>query len=299
MAGRAGGALSRCPLPASPHLDRAVAAAALLALGAAIVGCSRQESPEAPIVLVSVAPQAWLVDRIAGDLVRVEIMVPAGANPATYEPTLTRLEAISQATLYLKLGHPHFPFERTWLDRLLSENRGLVAVDTTVGMGTREGDPHVWLAPRWVRAMAAATAASLVRALPVHAEALWAGLAAVSAEIDVTDAEIRAALAGRRGSRFFVYHPAWGHFADEYGLVQVAIEQEGRSPDPRQLAAFIELARAAGAKEILVQPQFDRTGASVVAQEIGATLAIADPLAYEWSDNLRHVAGLVARSATP
>ena len=89
----------------------------LVAVLLILAGCQKNVPPEGtkPIVLVSVPPQAYFVDRLAGPWVTVEIMVPPGASPATFEPSLKQMQAAAQARLYVTVGHPNFPFERTWL----------------------------------------------------------------------------------------------------------------------------------------------------------------------------------------
>jgi zinc transport system substrate-binding protein len=87
-----------------------------------------------------------------------------------------------------------------------------------------------------------------------------------------------------------VFHPAWGYFAHAYGLTQVPVEIEGKEPKPAQLKALIQHAREEGIKVIFVQPQFSSKSAKLVAREIGGEVAFVDPLAEDWSANLREVA---------
>jgi zinc transport system substrate-binding protein len=87
-----------------------------------------------------------------------------------------------------------------------------------------------------------------------------------------------------------VFHPAWGYFARTYGLKQVPIEIEGKSPKPAQLQALIEHARRRKIKVIFVQPQFSTKSARVVAKAIGGRVVLADPMAEDWGENLRRQA---------
>jgi zinc transport system substrate-binding protein len=87
-----------------------------------------------------------------------------------------------------------------------------------------------------------------------------------------------------------VFHPSWGYFARSYGLQQVPVEIEGKDPKPAQLKALIEHAKKKHINIIFVQPQFSSRSAKLVAKEIGGQVIFADPLAADWSDNLREVA---------
>lgn len=253
--------------------------------------------PARPVVAVSVLPQAWLVERLADDLVEVVVMIPPGASPATHEPRLEEMRALARASLYVKVGHPHFPFEAAWLDRLLAEQPELPVFDLSAGMARDEHDPHVWVSPRRVGARIDALADALVAVLPEETQAIRAREAALRDEVTRLDARLGDTLAGARGRSFLVLHPAWGRLAEDYGLVQIAIQEENREPDPRRLAEKIAQARALGIDVVFVQPHFDPASARVVAGEIGGRIETLDPLAPDWAANLEHVARRLAEAA--
>ncbi len=269
-------------------------------MAVALVGCPGERAAETrPLVMVSVLPQQYVVDRIAGELVQVEVMIPPGASPHSYEPSLAKLSRLQDAALYVKVGHPNFPFEAAWLGGMLAEAPGLPVVDASAGLESREGDPHVWVAPRHVERLAIQVESALEKILPEHRDTLQANLAAFRTEIDVLDQEIRATLADKRGREFLVFHPAWGYFANAYGLEQLAIEHENKEPDPRELEALIEQARADGIQVVFVQPQFDPAAARTVANEIGARVEPLDALAYDWAANLRRAARALDEGLSP
>ncbi|UCE86593.1 MAG: zinc ABC transporter substrate-binding protein [Deltaproteobacteria bacterium] len=274
------------------------------ALGVALVGlvtaCGEAPDSDArPRVAVSVVPLSFFVDRLAGDRVRTHVMIPPGANPATFEPSFAELRAVATAALYVKVGHPSFVFETTRLEGLLAERPGLRIVDASAGFDVRAGDPHVWLAPDHARAFAVRLAAALEELRLARPAELRTRLATLLAEIDALDAEIRDLLAPKRGGRFLVHHPAWGYFAQAYGLEQVAIERDGKEPDARRVAELVQQARQDGVRIVFAQPQFDTASARLIASELGARVELLDPLAYDWTANLRHVARRIAEGATP
>ena len=98
-----------------------------------------------PIVLVSIAPQKFFVDQLAADLVQTEALIPASASVETYEPTVQQLTKSAKAVGYLLLGHPSFPFEQVWLERLRRPQ--LQIVNCAEGMPLISDDPHVWVSP--------------------------------------------------------------------------------------------------------------------------------------------------------
>jgi zinc transport system substrate-binding protein len=273
----------------------AALAAAFATIVAVAAGCAGNAPDDTrPAVAVSVPAQAWIVERLAGDRVRVRIMVPPGAEAHAYEPTLDDLGALSDASLYVKVGHPKFTFEQAWLDKMLRDLPNLRVIDSSQGAAGDADDPHVWLAPSQVRTMARNVATALGELLPAQRTAVQDNLHALETEIDTVDAELRRTLGAGRGKRFFVFHPAWSYFAREYGLVQVAIERDGREPDPSTLARVIADARKTGVRVIFVQPQQSSAGARLIADEVGARIETVDPMAEDWAANLRSVGAKIA-----
>ena len=272
------------------RVERATVIAATLLALTVIAGCSTSETVGRPVVAVSVEPQAYFVEQIAGDLVQVVVMVPPGANPATYSPTIHQIQALSDASLYFKVGHPGFGFESSWLDSMLEVKSGLEIVDGSQGSPCTAADPHLWVAPSSVRVMATSLALGLERVLPDQRETLQANLAAFERRIDAVDREIRETLGEHEGRGFLVFHPSWGCFAEEYGLEQIAIEHDGKEPSSHDLAALIADARNDGIRVVFVQPQHSERAAETVAQAIGGRVISADPLARDWPANLESFA---------
>lgn len=139
-------------------------------LGNATCGGDSHDTPERrPVVAVSVLPQAGFVDRLAGQRVETVVMIPPGAHPATFQPTIEQMQAIARADLYVEVGHPNFAWEAAWLERLLAGNRTVHVVNSAEGMTSPTGDPHIWVAPVHARSMAANIAEALRELLPDHA----------------------------------------------------------------------------------------------------------------------------------
>ena len=266
----------------------------LLLLAAAVLASCRPAASAPAVaddrmrVAVSVPPQGYFVERIGGDRVRVEVMIPPGYSHDDYPLTPRQIVALSRARLYVAVGHPAFAFERVQLRPFLATLPGVRVVDMSQGMrflaGNGEGghdhaggDPHVWVAPSTVAVAARNIAAALSEADPAHAAEYRANLARFEIDVAALDREIRAGLAPFRGSRFMVYHPTWGYFAEEYGLRQVAIEAEGKEPSAQGLIQLIGEARRERVKVVFVQRGFPRKSAQVIAAAVGGTLVIAVP----------------------
>ena len=130
--------------------------------------------------------------------------------------------------------------------------------------------------------------------VPTESEVILERCRILKERLTLLDEQVRDILAPYRGRIFIVFHPAFGHFAAAYGLVQVPVEAGGHEPGPRHLAEVIEKARASGARSVVVQPQFSRKSAATVAAAINAEVVVLDPLAADYGTNLLHLAHTLA-----
>ena len=260
-------------------------------------------------VFVSIPPQKYFLQQIGKQRVDVEVMVPPGASPATYEPKPRQMAAISRTQIYFAIG---VPFEKIWLKKIAAANPAMQVVHTDHGIQKilmaanhteskdRRGkghqdhhgelDPHIWLSPTLVMIQARTILNALVGIDPDHRAMYAANTEEFVSKLAALDADLKNTFAGKQGFQFMVFHPSWGYFARNYGLQQVPVEIEGKDPKPAQLKKLIEYAQKKHINIIFVQPQFSSRSAELVAKEIGGQVIFADPLASDWSDNLREVA---------
>lgn len=289
------------------------AAGAWLLLLPLSAGCGSPLPPPAadgrPAAFATIGPIAWAVERIAGPLARVELLVPGGQSHEAFAPAPRQVEELMRAGAWFRTA---LPFEEALAARLARTAPGLRIVDVTAGIRTRpaeahadeggehgELDIHVWLDPRNMKLHARAICDGLCALIPAGAEQFRANAAKLAAELDAVDASIAAQLAPFRGARVYVFHPAFGYFADRYGLAQRAIEVDGKEPAPRQLAELVAQARADGARTVFVQAQFPSRGARRIAEAIGAEVAELDPTAREYIANLERMAALLRAALAP
>jgi zinc transport system substrate-binding protein len=157
-------------------------------------------------------------------------------------------------------------------------------------------DPHIWLSPELVKVQAKTITDSLVELDPDREQKYRKNYSRFIALVDELDARLRSILAGKTGMKFMVFHPSWGYFARSYGLTQVAVEIEGKSPKPASLKKLIDQARAQQIRVIFAQPQFSRKSAEMIAREIDGEVVLIDPLAEDWGANMVSVADTLSRA---
>ncbi len=245
-------------------------------------------------VAVSIVPQADFVENVGGDRVQVTVMVPPGASPHTYEPTAGQLKEVSRAKVYFKVGSG-VEFEEEWMDKIIGVNPDIQVVDCSKGITKMGRDPHIWNSPANAKIMVGNICEGLIQADPEHEAYYIANRDKYLRELDDVDSYIHERLDGFTTNRaFMIYHPAFGYFAKEYNLTQIAIEHKGKAPTPKVIQDCIENAREYNLSYIYVAPQFATKNAEAIAHEIGGQTLFMDPLPRDYIANMRSIAASLA-----
>lgn len=277
--------------------------AVLSAVGmmSAAVACAPESEEDSRLgVVVTILPQAEFVENVGGDRVKVTVMVPPGASPHTYEPKPAQLKALAEATLYAKVGSG-VEFELVWMEKLLATNKEMLVVDCSEGVELREVvvedehedehhgamDPHIWMSPANARIMVQNICDGLVEVDPGNRRYYEQNRDVYLGQLAEIDREIRDGLAAVKNRQFMVYHPAFGYFAREYNLTMIPLEVGGKEPTAAGLTSLIEQAKAYDIRVIFAEPQFDPKSAGVIAEAIGGEVVLIDPLARDYTGNLR------------
>jgi zinc transport system substrate-binding protein len=246
------------------------------------------------VVAVSILPQAEFVESVGREHVEVIVMIPPGASPASYEPAPEQMLDLARADMYVKVGSP-LPFEQVYLSRLVDQNPDMRIVDSSAGIGIVDNDPHIWNSPSNVMVMTGHIAAGLSEVDPQNEDEYHKNAAEYIQQLAELDSEIKGILRESEGKAFMVFHPSWGYFSRDYGLVQIPIETEGKEPSAKELQELIQVAKSGNITVIFVSPQTSMASPQLIAQQINGEVVIADPLAPDFSANLRDVAIRIAK----
>ena len=104
-----------------------------LLLAACAVRPSQTNSyEEKPVITVTLEPQRYFTEAIAGDKFKVLSMVPKGSSPETYDPVPQQLVSLGDSKAYFRIGY--IGFEQTWMDRLMNNTPHIQVFDTSKGI---------------------------------------------------------------------------------------------------------------------------------------------------------------------
>ena len=151
-------------------------------------------------------------------------------------------------------------------------------------------DPHVWLDPMNLIVMTDNTVAELSAADPDNAAFYSENGEVLKAEIKKVNDEVAALLKDVEGKSFVVHHPAFGYFADRFGLKQIPLEVEGKEPGAVDMAKVVDFIRKNEAKAVFMQAQIPDSVIKSIAEETKVRVITLDPLKENVLENIRETA---------
>jgi zinc transport system substrate-binding protein len=156
--------------------------------------------------------------------------------------------------------------------------------------GENELDPHIWMAPDLVANQVKWLGSQLSALFPDSASLIHKRAEALRLEFEALHKTLKSMLLPLKGRVIYVFHPAYGYFARSYGLIQKAVEFEGKEPSAGRLAMLIQQAKADKIKVLFVQPQFSIKTAKIIADSLGAAVVPINPLSEDLLENLKQIA---------
>lgn len=293
----------------------------VFAISVSFLSCSSGKTePESSVlqVTVSIPPQAFIVKNIGREKVSVSVMMPPTASPETYEPGPARMAELKNSAVYFTLD---VPFEDAFIGKVkgeypnvrFAEMRKNIQLLKMAGHHHHheaeereehrghhhhdgEEDPHVWLDPVNLKIMADNCAEVLIAADPGNAWSYRANLADLKNRLDALHEKLKNELAGSEGKAFMIYHPSWGYFANRFGLIQVAVEVDGKEPSAAEMVKIVDFIKENNVKQILSQVQSPEFVVRSIAEANSVQIHALDPLKEDVVENLLDAAAEIKNS---
>jgi len=238
-------------------------------------------------VVATIFPLTDMVRQIGLEHVEVATLLPAGANPHTFEPTPAQIREVAAARIIVCIGAGL----DAWATKLLAARSEPVTVVTVTdglqllgveqGHDAHGGDPHVWVDPVLMRDHAVpAIAAALSQVDPEHRAAFASAAATFQSALTQLDTDIRTALAPLQNRDYVAFHSAWRYFGERYALHEVAVVEAfpGKEPSAREIVAIVDSARAAHVRALVIEPQVNPRIAQQIAGEFGGRTILVDAI---------------------
>ncbi|HLS64265.1 MAG TPA: metal ABC transporter substrate-binding protein [Ruania sp.] len=292
------------------------ALAAALVSALALAGCTAgHASTGRASVVAAFYPLQFVAEQVGGAEVDVQNLTPAGAEPHDLELTTRDVLTLEEADVVLTLSG----FQPA-LDDALAEIDGPQVVDTVAeedphlaeddethhgadahsdddhdehshdhdehshahddGHGHLGTDPHFWLDPSRLAAVADQVAHALSETDPAHAATYTANAETLKVELGELDTDFHDQLSTCSQHVIVVSHEAFGYLAARYGFEQVGIAglDPENEPSPARLQQIAQVIRAEGVRTIFTETLLSPDVAEALADELGITVQRLDPL---------------------
>ncbi|OQY09703.1 MAG: hypothetical protein B6I28_02540 [Fusobacteriia bacterium 4572_132] len=243
------------------------------------------------IITVSILPERYFVKRIVGEDYKINVMLPPGASPTSYDPTPRQLKELNKSKIYFRIGY--IPFEKNYMKKIANLNSEMKIIDISEGTDLiKKGksiDPHIWLSPNMVKLEAENIMKAMIKLNPKETKKYQENYLDFKKDLDILDKKIKEKLENKQNNKFLVYHPSWSYFARDYKLNQIPIEVDGKNPTPKNVKKIIDLAKKENIKIIVVQKQMSIQSAKTIAREINGEVIQLDPLSENWYENMEKI----------
>lgn len=282
------------------------------------ISCTQKTETD-KIITVTIEPQRYFAEAIAGDKYTVKSMVSAGLNPENYDPTPQQMVNLGKSEAYFRIGP--IGFEQAWMERIKQNNPDLKIIDLSEGFNfiaepemenshakvsesndagehsthSHGGiDPHLWSSIAGAKQIAYNTLQAFIALDPENEAYYTENYKTLLQDIGKTEEILHQNLDSLTNRTFIIYHPALTYLAREFNLTQLCIELDGKEPSPAQLKDLIETARNNNVQVVFVQQEFDKKNAELIAKETGCNLFSINPLSYDWNGEMINIAKALA-----
>lgn len=275
--------------------------AILFTLFPLLLGCSsRGEESSKKTIYVTITPLRALVEEITGGDYVVQTLVPKGASPETFEPTMKHLMALNDAEQVFSVGLINFEQELVSSvkesERLVNLSDGIELIAgscTHCNHAHAHGiDPHIWTSPRALKRVVENIGLAMERVAPDSTK-YRDNVDKLTHKLSALDSLCGSNIASNGVDAIMIYHPAFTYYARDYGIEQISVEQDGKEPSPRQLTSLVEKARQHNISKVLIQPQYSKDKLRALATECGAEIVEVDPLSEDIMAEIERVTTII------
>ncbi len=273
-----------------------------------LFACQPKQKENTNTITVSILPQKYFIDQIAGTLVEVNVLVPPGSSPHNYTVLPSQMKSLAKSKAWLQIGL--LTFEDAWKEKFKEINKDLTIVNCSEGIEPISGgetheeehdhehlgglDPHVWLAPAEVKIIAKNTLNALKISFPMQAEAFEDNYDRFLSKIDSITLQIEQQLASLQNRNILIFHPTMSYYARQFNLKQIPLELDGKEPSPKHMKEIVDFARANNIRIVFIQKEFDSENALQLSREINGEVISIDPLEYNWEKQILEITKKIA-----
>lgn len=269
------------------------------------LGCSSSHNSKSK-VLVTIAPYATFVKNLTDNQVDVEVFVPSGANPHTYEPTPEQVKQFTQAKVWFRIGDSietkMVSFLREYDIQIVNISKDWATLDATPHVhenghvhSHEEKDLHLWMNPLIVAGQLQEMAIVLSQQFPELDGIIRDNCEKMQKKLRKLDADTGQKLARFENRYLLVSHPALGYYCARYHLNQLSVEIEGKDPRPQDIAALMTTLQKYPVPVVLIEPQYNKKGAILIADKLKVPYVEINPYSANYFGMFDHLTDTIVK----
>ena len=237
------------------------------------------------ILITSIPPLKWLVQKIAGDNFEVISIIQPNMNHELFDPKPNDLKALENSKLFFtynilsfenkisntvtnkeKIANLLENLDKSFLLENNDDDHGHESKDDD--HSHEEFDPHIWFSLELMPQFANDIKNKLIEAYPDKKEVFEKNHSMFLSELNNFKTEIDGKINNKTKKYFMIYHPSLGYFLKNYNIKEISIEYQGKEPSAKQIKEIIIEAKKHNVSTILVQPQFAKQSIEAISKEI-------------------------------
>ncbi len=242
------------------------------------------------LIFTSIYPIEFITAQIAGDVAHVKSIYPPGVDAHTYEPKTKEITAIANADAFFYIGSGMESFSESVASSLQNRQVQLIEIgkqdhlflksDNEDDNHHHDLDPHIWLDPLKMIAIAALIKEELINISPENEGIFTNQFKELEGSLQKLDEDFQNTLSQKSNKKILVTHAAYSYWENRYDLEQIAISGLSSSEEPsqRELANITKLAMENNIQYVLFEQTSSNRIASIVQEHIGAESLTIHPL---------------------
>lgn len=280
-----------------PHLRRLMVVTVLSLLATASVHAKNNIPPH---VLVSIKPLQLIAAAITDNITTPELLLPPGSSPHGYSLRPSDVRKLAAADLVFWIGPDMESFLPKVLKRHVDEGKAIALMNSqgiklsellTTDGGEEHNhdhahehgahDPHIWLDPNNVIAIAQVMTQKLSSLDSSNRDKYESNYKKFVAQMKVTDRHNKELLRGVGEQGFFVFHDAWGYLTRHYNLsvADVFTISPTQAPGARHMASLRrQLKDQSHQSCVFREPLFQPGYLDVLIDDLQIKVDVLDPL---------------------
>lgn len=237
-------------------------------------------------ISVSIPPLYFFVKEIAKTHADITIIVPQNKNPEIYEPSFQDMKALSNSDIFIGIG---MPFESIWLPKIIKANKQqesltILALDKEL---KKIGQMHLWFSIKNAKEITNIITKTLSAKDPKNAKFYSDNAKLLLQSLDNLDTQIKAHIQNMPKKDFIVYHPLLDSASAEYGLIEHALEQHGRTYGMKEILALSNFGRQAQIKRVFTEHA--NKDIATLANSMNAKVVLINPMSKDYLNNLLEI----------